>query len=358
VSTPTREVERKPPDDRLKKSLGALAQLALTVGALWVCYLLAAPFFSTIVWSIVLAILCLPTFQEIEARVKNGSFAAAITVLLVAIIVVAPSLFITARLANETKAGIAFIQSQVSAGGWRDLLRSHPWLSTLNEWIEEQLDVSSLLAGAASWVTSFGSSFARGSAIYLLGVLIAFYALFFLLRDRREALAAVKSLSPLPIEETDQLLKRVADTVRAVVYGTLAVAAVQGALGGFMFWLLDLRAPLFWGLIMGLMSIVPVLGSFVVWIPAAILLAIEGHWGKAMALSAWGALIVGTVDNFLRPVLVGGSLRMHTLTMFFSLLGGVRLFGASGLVLGPVAVATAMDLLAFWRDRREDDSLG
>ena len=355
VSAPTREAKRKPNDDPLKRSLGTLAQLALTVGTLWICYLLVAPFLSTIVWAIALAILCIPPYRAIEARLKNESAAAAVTVLLVAVIVVAPSLLITARLASEVKAGVAFIQSQVSAGSWRDLIQSHPWLSALNDWIEQQLDLSSLLGGAASWATSHGTSFARSSAFYLIGILVAFYALFYLLRDRREALAALKNLSPLPIEETDRLLIRVADTVRAVVYGTLVVAAVQGALGGFMFWLLDLRAPLFWGLVMGLLSIVPVLGSFVVWIPAAVLLAIEGHWQKAMALSAWGALIVGTVDNFLRPVLVGGSLRMHTLTMFFSLLGGVRLFGASGLILGPVAVAMSMELLEFLRGRREDD---
>ena len=355
VNTQTRDTAQSPDDDPLKKRLGMLAQLALTIAAIWVCYLLAAPFFSTLVWAIALAILCVSPYQAIQARLKNETVAAVITVLLVAVIVVAPSFFITARLVSETKAGVAFIQAQVTAGNWRDFVQAHAWLSALDNWVEQELDLSSLFSGIASWLTNSGTSFARTSAFQLVGILIVFYVLFYLLRDKREALATLRKLSPLPLEETDRLALRIADAVRAVVFGTLVVAAVQGALGGFMFWLLDLRAPLFWGLVMGLLSVIPVLGSFVVWIPAAILLAIEGDWGKALALSAWGALIIGTVDNFLRPALVGGRLQMHTLTMFFSLIGGVKLFGASGLILGPVAVATSMELLQFWRGRRRED---
>ena len=228
---------------------------------------------------------------------ENETVAAVITVLLVAVIVVAPSFFITARLVSETKAGVAFIQAQVTAGNWRDFVQAHAWLSALDNWVEQELDLSSLFSGIASWLTNSGTSFARTSALQLIGILIAFYVLFYLLRDRREALATVSDLSPLPLEETDRLGIRIADTVRAVVFGTLVVAAVQGALGaGIHVWLLDLRP-----LVLGARQSA-IVGHPGTWLirrldTAAILLAIEGDWGRALALSAWGALIIGTVST-------------------------------------------------------------
>lgn len=108
---------------------------------------------------------------------------------------------------------------------------------------------------------------------------------------------------PLTKPETEQVLRRVAETVHATVYGPLAVAAVQGTLGGLMFWALGLPTPLLWGLVMGLLSIVPVLGALIVWIPAAILLLMEGSWVRGLILAAWGGLVVGRIDNVLRPML-------------------------------------------------------
>jgi predicted PurR-regulated permease PerM len=144
---------------------------------------------------------------------------------------------------------------------------------------------------------------------------------------------------------------RIADTVYATVYGTLAVAALQGFLCGLMFWWLGLPLPLLWGVVMALLALVPVLGVFVIWIPAAIFLALEGSWGKALILSLWGAIVAGNVDNLLRPILMGNRLKFHTIPVFISILGGMLLFGSSGLILGPVILTTVTTLLEFWRSR-------
>jgi predicted PurR-regulated permease PerM len=120
-----------------------------------------------------------------------------------------------------------------------------------------------------------------------------------------------------------------------------------------MFWILSLPTPLFWGLVMGLLSIVPVLGAFMVWIPAAILLVLDGSWGKALILTLWGALVVGGIDNILRPMFVGSRLRLHTVPAFISTVGGLILFGAPGLILGPLAVTITMLLVEIWKVRSE-----
>ena len=187
----------------------------------------------------------------------------------------------------------------------------------------------------------------------MIGFCLTFYLLFYFLRDRRAALQSLKSFSPLSGPEMNRLFGRVGDTIHATVYGTLAVSAVQGLLGGLMFWGLGLPVPLLWGVVMGLLAVVPVLGAFVVWIPAALFLALEGSWGKALILTLWGGGVVAGIDNLLYPILVGNRLKMHTVLAFISVVGGLIVFGPSGLILGPVTLTFTLVLLETWRSRTE-----
>jgi predicted PurR-regulated permease PerM len=191
----------------------------------------------------------------------------------------------------------------------------------------------------------------RESLSNVITVLLMFYFVFYFLRDQQEALRQSKMLSPLTESETDYLFGRVSDTIHAIVFGTIITAAVQGALGGVMFWLLGLPNPLFWGLVMALLAVVPVLGAFVVWIPAAAYLAISGEWAKAALLIAWGSIVIGGVDNILHPVLAGHRLRLHTIPTFISIVGGLMLFGASGLILGPLVLTMTIGMFEIWRAR-------
>lgn len=186
-----------------------------------------------------------------------------------------------------------------------------------------------------------------------LGLVVTFYLLFFFLRDRHAGLRRLRSLSPLTRPEMDRLCGRVGDTIHATIYGTLAVAAVQGLLGGLMFWVLGLPAPLFWGVVMALLAVVPLLGAFVIWIPAALFLAMEGEWGKSVVLAIWGGVVVSTIDNLLRPHLVGERLKLHSVLAFISAVGGIVVFGTAGLVLGPLILTIMIELLALWGERVE-----
>ena len=155
----------------------------------------------------------------------------------------------------------------------------------------------------------------------------------------------------------DRLFSRIGDTIYATIYGTLAVSSAQGVLGGLMFWWLGLSAPLLWGVVMALLAVVPVLGAFIVWIPAALFLVLEGNWGKALILALWGMFVVGTVDNLLRPILVGNRLKLHTVLAFMSVVGGLILFGPAGLILGPLALTVTAVLLEIWRGRIATETL-
>ncbi|MDQ3253120.1 MAG: AI-2E family transporter, partial [Acidobacteriota bacterium] len=190
-----------------------------------------------------------------------------------------------------------------------------------------------------------------GSLYAIAGLLITLFLLFYFFRDKRKILGALRRLVPLSDDETDKVFRRVQDTIYATIYGTVAVALVQGALGGLMFWWLGLPAPLLWGTVMALLAIVPIFGAFVVWIPAAIFLALEGSWGKALILTAWGGIVIALIDNLLYPVLVGNKLRLHTVPVFIAIVGGLTVFGAAGVVLGPVTLALAVALIDIWRRR-------
>jgi len=148
-----------------------------------------------------------------------------------------------------------------------------------------------------------------------------------------------------------RLFGDVSDTVHATLYGTLAVAVVQGTLGGLMFWWLGLPAPLLWGIVMGLLAVVPVLGAFVIWIPAALFLVLEGSEGKALLLTLWGVIVIGGIDNLLYPMWVGRRLKMHTVLTFISVVGGLIVFGPAGLILGPVVFTVTRLLLEIWSRR-------
>ena len=136
-----------------------------------------------------------------------------------------------------------------------------------------------------------------------------------------------------------------------MIYGTLAVSSLQGFLGGVMFWWLGISAPVFWGVVMAFLGVVPVLGAFVIWIPAALFLAVEGHWDKALILALWCISVVGTIDNLLRPVLVGNKLKLHTIQVFIAVIGGLILFGHAGLILGPVSLTVTVELFKMWPKR-------
>lgn len=213
------------------------------------------------------------------------------------------------------------------------------------------MNVPNLIGSAASWLTNASASLVRGSIAQAIAFLLTFYFLFYFLRDRRVALASLLNLSPLSKDELAEVASRVADTIYATFYGTIVCAAVQGTLGGLMFWWLGLPAPLLWGVIMGLLAIIPVFGAFVVWIPAAAFLALDGHWRQALVLVGWGSVVIGGIDNVLYPILVGNRLRLHTVPAFVSVVGGLIVFGASGVILGPLVVTTTLTLLGVWRAR-------
>lgn len=325
-----------------------LVLLLLTGGGIALCAAMTLPFLPALAVAIALAVLFLPLQRRLETRLRSAGIAAGISVLVIGVMVVVPAVFVGGQLAEQAVKGAEVIESRFKSGEWREAIKARPQLASYVERIEKQVDASEALSEAGKRLSVTAGSLVKGSAVQLIGLVFVFYLLFFFLRDRQLMIEALHRWSPIKEPDMDRLLGRVADTIHATVYGTLAVASAQGFLGGLMFWWLALPAPLLWGLVMALLSVMPMLGAFIVWIPAALWLIVQGQWTDALILSAWGVFVVGTVDNLLRPMLVGQRLKLHTLGAFVSVVGGLVLFGASGLIIGPVVLAITLELIAIW----------
>lgn len=342
-------------DERARAAPARVRSLVLTVAivvGLYACYQLMAPFVPALAWALALAVWFAPVHRWSEARLKRPNVAASVSVLIVAVIVVVPALFVGERLIEQAGSGAFAVRSTIESGAWQRAIGAHPTIAPVGEWIVQQLGLPAAVAGVTSWLANTSASFVRGSVTQVIGLLLTFYLLFYFLRDRRAAIDWLMELSPLSEAETSRILRRIVDTVHATMYGTFVCAAVQGVLSGLMFWWLDLPAPLLWGVVMGLLAVIPVFGAFVVWIPTAAVLALNGKWGDAVLLTLWGTLVVGLVDNLLYPILVGNRLKLHTVPSFIAIVGGLILFGTSGLILGPLVVTMTLALVEIWRSRR------
>jgi len=325
--------------------------VAATALLLILCWQLVQPFTGPIAWAFALAVVAHPLHGWIARRIDKPGLAASLAVFTIAVVIVAPTIFVGNSIVREAATGVKAIQSGLQDGKWREQLARSPRLGGALSAIEQQVNLGSQLQGMSAEVGKRISQVVTGSAWAVVELLLTLFVLFYLFRDHRKALATLRSLVPLSERETDEVFSRVSDTIHATIYGTLVVAAVQGALGGLMFWWLDLPAPIFWGAVMALLAIVPLLGAFVIWVPVAVFLAASGQWDKAAILAAWGGIVVALIDNLLYPILVGKRMRLHTVPVFFAIVGGLAFFGAAGLIVGPVILALTDAILEIWHRR-------
>ncbi len=326
--------------------------MATTGIGIYLCYRVASPFLSAFAWALALAILFTPLQKRLENKLKWPSIAAGLSVVVIGLIVVIPLTFAMQQLVVQAAQGAKLIEASVQSGEWRKTLESQLYLRPIVEAVDQRLDLPGAFNALSTWFSSIAMSVVKGSVFQVVEFCITFYLLFFLLRDRNQTLELLRLLSPLSNSDMSRLFVRVGDTVYATIYGTLVVASIQGFLGGVMFWCLGLPAPLLWGVVMALLAMVPMVGSLFVWLPAAMFLAFEGNWTKALILVLWGMMVVGTIDNLLRPILVGNRLKLHTALAFISVVGGLLVFGPAGLVLGPVTLTVTQSLLEVWHKHR------
>jgi predicted PurR-regulated permease PerM len=230
----------------------------------------------------------------VQKYVRHPSIAAGITLTVILIVIV-----VGHQIATQVAEGFEAVKEQVESGRWRAMLERYPSISPMLSWIENQFNVRTEVDRFIEPLGKHLPRFVEGTIHFGMQLLFTVFFLFYFFRERHQMLAAVRSLLPVSQGEAKEVFKRIAETIHATVYGTLIVALVQGVLGGLMFWWLDLPAPLLWGAVMAVLAIIPVFGAALIWVPAAIVLALGGSWEKALVLTAWGGIVVALIDNLL-----------------------------------------------------------
>jgi predicted PurR-regulated permease PerM len=334
-----------------RERVTSIALLAATAIAVYLCYRIVQPFLPALTWALALAVVARPLHHWIARRIPYRGTAAGISVVLVTLLLLAPVVLLTWQIVSQAAAygnALAEMEQGATPGRIEAALEKYPKADRAVDWLRQNFQFEQGLRQLVSRVGDRVTAAVSGTAWSAVQLLITLLVLFFFFRDEPKALEAVREYLPLSPQESDQVLKRVDDTIHATIYGTIVVALVQGVMGGLMFWWLGLPAPLFWGFVMAVMAVIPYLGAFVIWGPAAAYLALQGDWMQAVILTVWGTVFIGLIDNLLYPILVGKRLRQHTLVAFFAIVGGLTIFGASGLVLGPVIVTITAALIDIW----------
>lgn len=329
-------------------SLRDLVLLAATATVFYLCWVLARPFLAPITWAFALAVVGRPVHVRLMRKLPSG-LASILTVLLVIVVLLVPASFLIQRVAREALDLASWIHSEMQSGKWAG--GHFPWVDSAAQWLGVRIDLAAYLNQVAGTIAAWAPSLVSRSAWVITQVVIMLFTLFFFFRDREKLLEMVRGLVPLPDRDTQTIFDRISDTIYASLYGNVVVKLVQGLLGGFMFWILGLPAAALWGAAMSLAAVFPFVGTAFVWGPAALLLLRQGHPGKALILAAWGLLIISVIDNVLYPMLIGIGLHLHTLGVFFAILGGLAAFGISGFILGPGILALANALTEIWRRR-------
>lgn len=312
---------------------------------------LIKPFFYPIFWAAIIAGIFYPIFKKINSKIKHGSLSSLITILLVLIIIIIPvailgslilkeSLNLFDSLSNNQGPIVGMVKNIIS---W---IKDNPITHRLNIDAQQITDkLTEVVKIITSAIFTTAKNLTQNSLVFLVMFFIMFYALFFFLKDGEKALKWLSKISPLGDKHEMVMYKRFTSTARAVLKGTIIVGAVQGFLGGALFYITGIENALIWGIIMAMLSVVPGFGSYVIWLPAALIMFALGNVWQALLIIIVGTIVISTIDNFLRPILVGKDTQMHPLLILFSTLGGLVLFGISGFIIGPIITAL---LLSLW----------
>jgi predicted PurR-regulated permease PerM len=334
--------------------------VVVSLAFLWILW----PFYGSVLWGTILAIVFAPLFRRLTKSMgQRRTLAALTTVIIVLMMVILPVTLITGLLLQEALSLYEKFQSgELNITGYfQQVFGALPaWVTDLLERLgltnlralQERLSAG-LLQGS-QFLATRAINIGQNTFDFIVNLCIVLYLLFFLFRDGDYLVKRITDAIPLEAEQERDLFHKFTTVIRATVKGNVVVAVVQGVLGGLIFWFLGVHAPMLWAVLMTFLSLLPAVGSALVWFPVAVYFLITGAIWKGVVLIAFGVLVIGLVDNLLRPILVGKDTKMPDYVVLISTLGGIAIFGLNGFVIGPVIAAM---FIAVW-DMAASEKIG
>jgi predicted PurR-regulated permease PerM len=314
------------------------------------------PFLAALGWAAILTIFFYPMHHWLLQRFSANS-AAVLSTLAVTFLLIVPAIVVTTLFVREAVSISRGVQHSLAGENAPAIANAWSWIAHHVPGLDPNADLLGMIEKGvekeAGFLAERVGTILRDIAGFVFDLFVMLFALFYFFRDADRIIRGVRSILPFDAEHRDTMLSQARELISASVTTSLIVAAIQGILGGLGFAIVRLPTPLFWGVAMAFFSLVPVVGSGLIFVPASLWLGFTGHWGRAILLLVICAGVSTVVDNVVRPILLGGRTELSALVIFISVVGGVGLFGMLGLVLGPILVATAASVFAVYMDRPE-----
>lgn len=337
------------------RNVPAYFLLACLIFALYLLYLLLSPFLTVIIFAAVLATAFHPMYLWLNRYIHRESLSSLLSCFIVTLLIVVPFFILLFMLASEGVNAYASLQRELNHGYLSSFLKWQPggglfdlyqrFLPDLNiTGVDLSSQISSLARQLSSFLLKQTQSLLTGAANFLLSFIIMLITMFYFFRDGVKILEKIRSLTPLPDVYEKRLFSHLERTMSATLYGTFLTAMVQGLLGGVGFAIAGIGQPVLWGATMAFFALFPYVGTAFIWLPASIVLLLTQHYWPGVFLLIWGFTFVGTIDNFLRPYLIGRSSKTYSLLMFLCVLGGIFLWGFPGIVFGPIVLTVTIAL--------------
>lgn len=348
-----------------KQQIGLALFIACVIIVFYIFFLILRPYLSYLIWGALLAMIANPLNSRLRNRVRSDNLRALIMSVIVVAVLIVPAALLTLGLVSEaTDMYNAF--REASAEGKFDFIlepEAYRWNEKVSEFLKPYVDISRIdvegfisdnLRRLTTYLAGKVSSVVGNISMAIISFVFIIFSMFFFIRDGDRIAEYLWNILPMSEDLRHDLATQQKEVIEASIYGGLIIAAVQGGLGALIFLILGLPSPLFWGAVMAFLSIIPLVGPWAVYLPTAVILFLTGSWVKAVILLVFGSIIVSQADNFLRPVIVGKRAKIPTLILLFSMLGGLRLFGILGLLLGPIIASMVLTLVNFYRNLSRD----
>jgi predicted PurR-regulated permease PerM len=344
-------------DDRVNQFVVVL--LVVFVSAVFLAMIRS--FLMAIFLAAIFAALAGPLFRRLE-KLLNGrrSLASILTLLLIVAVVLLPLALLTGVVTGQaikvSQSAMPWVKAQIDQpGAFSDFLSSVPYYDTIAPHSQLILRKAGEMVGYISrFLINHLSAATMGAVNFLFMLFVWLYTMYFFLLDGERLLEKILYYLPLQDHDEQQMLARFTSVTRATLKGTAAIGILQGGLAGVALWVVGIHSAAFWGVIMVVLSIIPGVGTALIWLPAAVILGFSGAIGNAVGLLVFCSVVAGSVDNLLRPVLVGKDTQMHELMIFFSTMGGIFMFGLVGIIIGPIIAALFVTLWEIYGQAFQD----
>ncbi|PIR04490.1 MAG: AI-2E family transporter [Candidatus Magasanikbacteria bacterium CG11_big_fil_rev_8_21_14_0_20_39_34] len=317
---------------------------------------IVAPFFYPIFWAAIIAVMFFPLFRWIHKYIKIDALSSFVTILIIIVVLFLPLLLVTTLTVHQSANLYSAVKQNQLFTGNLDQVSQHfskiPFIGEYTDTIKYQWteNAGKMTQVITQFLYTHLVQFTQNSVRFFFMLFIMLYTLFYLLKDGPRILQKLMYLSPLGDTYEKKLFDRFTSTTRATLKSTFIVGSIQGILGGLLFWVTGIPGALVWGVVMTALSVIPAIGSFLVWLPAGIIMMAMGNIAQGLTIIIFGSFVIGTIDNILRPPLIGKDIQMHPLIVLFSTLGGIFIFGISGFIIGPIIAALFISVMSIYKD--------